>query len=87
MNFIVNKKRFFEEIPGMEIPATGYLMEDPRKTDDTVKQGEVYRDKVVPTMHFQCGDINALEMMVPEDMWSVPTYIACTCKSADLRDG
>lgn len=49
-------------------------MKNPQKTDDTVKQGEVYRDKVIPAMQALRGDIDALEMVVPADMWPVPTY-------------
>jgi len=44
-----------------------------QKTDDTVKQAEVYRDKVVPVMQVLHGDIDALEMVVPADIWPVPT--------------
>ncbi len=45
-----------------------------QKTDDTVKKAEVYRDKVVPVMQVLRGNIDVLEMMVPADMWPVPTY-------------
>ena len=51
----------------MEIPATGHLTEGLQKIDDTVKQPEIQRNKVVPTIQAQCVDIDALEMMVPED--------------------
>jgi len=45
-----------------------------QKIDDTVKQAETYRDKVIPAMQALRGDIDALEMLVPADMWPVPTY-------------
>ena len=41
---------------------------------DTVKRAEGYRDKVVTTMQTLRADIDALEMIVPRDMWPVPTY-------------
>jgi len=45
-----------------------------QKTDDTVKKAEVCRDNVIPVMQALRGDIDALEMLVPADMWPVPTY-------------
>ncbi len=42
--------------------------------DDTVKKAEAYRDKVVTAMSALRTDIDALEMVVPRDMWPVPTY-------------
>jgi glutamine synthetase len=45
-----------------------------QETADTVKKAEMYRDKVVPAMRALRTDIDALEMIVPEDMWPVPTY-------------
>jgi len=45
-----------------------------QKIDDTVKQAETYRDKVIPAMQTLRVDIDALEMLVPADMWPVPTY-------------
>ena len=41
---------------------------------DTVKRAEAYRDKVAPAMKALRIDIDALEMIVPRDMWPVPTY-------------
>ncbi|OPY78122.1 MAG: Glutamine synthetase [Syntrophorhabdus sp. PtaU1.Bin058] len=41
---------------------------------DTVKKAENYRDKVVTAMQALRTDIDALEMIVPRDMWPVPTY-------------
>ncbi len=41
---------------------------------DTVKKAEAYRDKVFSTMQDLRKDIDALEMLVPRDMWPVPTY-------------
>ncbi len=45
-----------------------------RKIDDTVKQAEAYRDKVVPAMLALRGAIDALELLVPADLWPMPTY-------------
>ncbi len=45
-----------------------------KNTDDTVKQAEACRDKVIPPMQALRVDIDALEMLVPADMWPVPTY-------------
>ena len=41
---------------------------------DTVKKAENYRDKVVTAMQALRTDIDAMEMIVPRDMWPVPTY-------------
>ncbi len=41
---------------------------------DTVKKAEAYRDKVVTAMSALRADIDALEMIMPKDMWPVPTY-------------
>jgi glutamine synthetase len=41
---------------------------------DTVKRAEMYRDKVATAMKTLRTDIDALEMIVPRDMWPVPTY-------------
>ncbi len=41
---------------------------------DTVKKAEAYRDKVASAMRNLRTDIDALEMIVPNDMWPVPTY-------------
>jgi glutamine synthetase len=45
-----------------------------QKTADTVKKAESYRDNVVTAMQALRTDIDALEMLVPEDMWPVPSY-------------
>ncbi len=45
-----------------------------QETADTVKKAETYRDKVVAAMQALRTDIDALEMIVPRDMWPVPTY-------------
>jgi glutamine synthetase len=45
-----------------------------QETADTVKKAETYRDKVATTMQALRTDIDALEMIVPRDMWPVPTY-------------
>jgi glutamine synthetase len=41
---------------------------------DTVKKAEAYRDQVVTAMKILRTDIDALEEIVPMDMWPVPTY-------------
>jgi glutamine synthetase len=41
---------------------------------DTVKRAEMYRDKVATAMKVLRTDIDALEMIVPGDIWPVPTY-------------
>lgn len=41
---------------------------------DVVKKAESYRDKVFVAMQDLRKDIDALEMIVPKDMWPVPTY-------------
>ncbi len=43
-------------------------------TGETVKQAESYRDDVFPVMQALRADVDALEMIVPRDMWPVPTY-------------
>jgi glutamine synthetase len=45
-----------------------------QETADTVKKAETYRDKVLPVMKALRADIDALEAIVPKDMWPVPTY-------------
>jgi glutamine synthetase len=42
--------------------------------NDTVKQAEAYRDKVVTVMRDLRTNIDTIEMIVPKDMWPVPTY-------------
>jgi glutamine synthetase len=42
--------------------------------EDVVKKAESYRDKVVTAMQDLRKDIDALEMIVPKDMWPVPSY-------------
>jgi len=41
---------------------------------DCVRQAEAYRDKVIPVIQSLRGDIDAIETLVPGDMWPVPTY-------------
>jgi glutamine synthetase len=41
---------------------------------DTVKKAEAYRDRVVTAMRALRTDVDAIEMIVPADMWPVPTY-------------
>jgi len=45
-----------------------------KKTEDCVKKAEMYRDEVVGAMQALRTDIDAMEMLVPRDMWPVPTY-------------
>jgi len=40
----------------------------------TLNKAELYRDKVVPAMAAVRVDIDALEMLVPAELWPVPTY-------------
>jgi glutamine synthetase len=42
--------------------------------DDVVKKAESYRDKVVTAMQDLRKDVDALEMIVPRDMWPIPNY-------------
>jgi glutamine synthetase len=41
---------------------------------DTVKRAEMYRDKVATAVKALRTDIDGLEMIVPRDMWPIPTY-------------
>lgn len=41
---------------------------------ETVQKAETYRDMVVTSMQALRKDIDGLEMIVPADMWPVPTY-------------
>jgi glutamine synthetase len=41
---------------------------------DCLKKAETYRDQVIPVMQSLRSDIDAIEMLVPTDMWPVPTY-------------
>ncbi|MBU4407322.1 MAG: glutamine synthetase III [Proteobacteria bacterium] len=41
---------------------------------DVAKQGAAYRDKVFPAMVDLRADIDALETILPDDIWPVPTY-------------
>ncbi|MDR2018009.1 MAG: glutamine synthetase III [Syntrophobacterales bacterium] len=43
-------------------------------TDGITKQAEAYRDKVMTAMAALRADIDAMEMLVPKDMWPMPTY-------------
>jgi glutamine synthetase len=49
-------------------------VEKAQATKDTIKQAEAYRDRVVTAMKDLRADIDAVEMIVPKDMWPVPTY-------------
>lgn len=40
----------------------------------TVKCAECYRDKVVPSVQALRTDVDALETMVPKDLWPLPSY-------------
>jgi glutamine synthetase len=41
---------------------------------EAVEKAEAYRDEVVPAMQSLRSDIDAIEMLVPRDMWPIPTY-------------
>ncbi|MEN6465692.1 MAG: glutamine synthetase type III, partial [Syntrophaceae bacterium] len=41
---------------------------------ECVEKAEAYRDEVVTAMQALRSDIDAIEMIVPADMWPVPTY-------------
>ena len=45
-----------------------------QETADTVRKAETYRDTVVIAMRALRADIDALEMIVPRELWPVPTY-------------
>ncbi len=45
-----------------------------RKISDTVKQAVAYRDKVFSAIQALRVDIDELELLVPADLWPVPTY-------------
>jgi len=41
---------------------------------DTLKKAEAYRDKVFTVMKDLRADADALEVMLPKDLWPMPTY-------------
>ena len=45
-----------------------------KEVDDCLKKAETYRDEVTTVMKSLRSDIDAIEMLVPSDMWPVPTY-------------
>jgi len=45
-----------------------------QKISSVEKQAAAYRDKVFPTMQALRVDIDALEGVMPDDLWPVPTY-------------
>ena len=45
-----------------------------KEVDDCLKKAETYRDEVMTAMKSLRSDIDAIEMLVPSDMWPVPTY-------------
>ena len=49
-------------------------VEKAANTSGAVKQAEAYRDKVITAMTALRADIDAMEMLVPKDMWPMPTY-------------
>ena len=49
-------------------------LEKAQAVADTVKKAEAYRDRVVTAMQALRTDVDAIEMIVPADMWPVPTY-------------
>jgi glutamine synthetase len=45
-----------------------------KEVDDCLKKAETYRDEVTTVMKSLRSDIDAIEMLVPTDMWPMPTY-------------
>jgi glutamine synthetase len=45
-----------------------------KEVDDCLKKAETYRDEVTTAMKSLRSDIDAIEMLVPRDMWPIPTY-------------
>ena len=45
-----------------------------KEVDDCFKKAETYRDEVTTAMKSLRSEIDAIEMLVPSDMWPVPTY-------------
>jgi len=45
-----------------------------KEVDDCLKKAETYRDEVTTAMKSLRSDIDAIEMLVPTDMWPMPTY-------------
>jgi glutamine synthetase len=45
-----------------------------REAADCVKKAATCRDEVMTAMQFLRSDIDAIEMLVPTDMWPMPTY-------------
>jgi glutamine synthetase len=45
-----------------------------KEVDDCLKKAETYRDEVTTVMKSLRSDIDAIEMLVPSDMWPMPTY-------------
>ncbi|WP_367360007.1 glutamine synthetase III [Syntrophus sp. (in: bacteria)] len=42
---------------------------------DCSRQAEAYRDKVFPAIQTLRTDIDGIEMLMPSDMWPIPTYV------------
>jgi glutamine synthetase len=45
-----------------------------KEVADCVKKAATYRDEVIAAMQSLRSDIDAIEMLVPTDMWPMPTY-------------
>jgi len=45
-----------------------------QKIDNATKQSECYRDEVFTMMNSLRADIDSLEMLMPKELWPVPTY-------------
>jgi len=45
-----------------------------KEVADCVKKAAIYRDEVMTAMQFLRSDIDAIEMLVPTDMWPMPNY-------------
>ncbi|MHB1183907.1 MAG: glutamine synthetase III family protein [Desulfobulbia bacterium] len=74
------QKGLLEEV-GKHLESAGKkvakLEEETKKAQgisDVAKQGAAYRDKVFPAMTALRADIDALEAIMPADLWPVPTY-------------
>ena len=52
---------------------------------DSIKQAESFRDGVTTAMATLRSDIDAIEMLVPTDMWPVPSYaiFSSNCNNLD----
>ena len=49
-------------------------LENAKKATDAVTSSVFYKDKVLPVMKKLRGEADALEHLVSEDYWPIPTY-------------